>query len=59
MILNSSQQYRLWQLANNSGASSIMSEGGEVEFVIEGDTLRGVLKNTNRKIIRSRRKKDL
>jgi hypothetical protein len=59
MILNSSQQYRLWQLANNSGAAGGTSEGGEVEFVIEGDTLRGVLKNTNRKIIRSRRKKDL
>lgn len=59
MILNSSQQYRLWQLANNSVATGIMSDGGEVEFIIEGDTLRGVLKNTNRKITRRGRKKDL
>lgn len=49
MILNSSQQGKLWQAINsgNLGASNPVLEGA-VEFEIRGDTLYGVLSNYNK-----------
>ena len=45
MILNQSQQGRLFDIANGGGSS-----GGEVTFRIQGSTLVGVLSNHNRKL---------
>ena len=53
MILNGSQQARLFNILNNGGIySSNGISGGEVEFKIKGSTLVGVLKNHTSKISR-------
>lgn len=44
MILNKSQQGNLWRMINNGGG------GGQVEFVIKGDALKGVLRNHDRRL---------
>ena len=49
MILNGTQQARLFHLLNSSGFSNIEEETSEVEFKISGDTLVGLLNNYNRK----------
>lgn len=61
MVLNSSQQYRLWNLANGRSAlqTGDVGQGGKVEFEIHGNVLRGVLKNTNKSLKRAGRKTDL
>jgi hypothetical protein len=58
LVLNSSQQMRLWNLANGRGSveGNPLSEGGTVDFVLQGNALRGVLKNTNRGLKRAGRK---
>lgn len=54
MILNSHQQKNLFSLLNNDVAASAVNsfQPGEVEFIITGDNLRGVLKNMNNKQLR-------
>ena len=44
MILNSTQQARLWNMVNGK-SSAVGTGGGKVEFEIKGDRLVGVLKN--------------
>lgn len=51
MILNGSQQARLFHILNNGGLGSTnINTGGEVEFKIKGSTLVGILKNHTSKI---------
>lgn len=52
MILNGSQQARLFAMANGSNSSN--GRGATVEFEIKGDKLVGVLNNYNKKMIRTR-----
>ena len=61
LVLNSSQQMRLWNLANGRGSvdGNTLAEGGTVEFVLQGNALRGVLKNTNRGLKRAGRKTNI
>lgn len=49
MILNGSQQKKLFNLLNSNGAIGGFN-GGQVEFKINGSTLRGVLKNYDNKM---------
>jgi len=49
MILNSDQQARLWNLVNGGGAKIAQGiGGGQVEFVLRGKELYGVLRNFGR-----------
>lgn len=48
MILNGSQQARLFRMLN-SGNNSSNNSGGNVEFILRGDTLIGLMKNTEKK----------
>lgn len=51
MILNGSQQRRLFNLLNsNGGMSNQSSFGGKVEFKISGSDLKGVLRNYDKKM---------
>lgn len=53
MILNGTQQKRLFDLLNGSGNfGNSNTIGGEVKFVIKGNDLEGVLKNYNKKLSR-------
>lgn len=49
MILNGSQQKKLFNLLDSNGATGGFN-GGQVEFKINGSTLRGVLKNYDNKM---------
>ena len=49
MIINGSQQKRLWDAISNNKLQS-GSSGGEVNFKIKGTELFGVLKNYNNKM---------
>jgi hypothetical protein len=50
MILNGSQQKRLFDLLNGTGTlNAPQSTSGEVKFVIKGNDLEGVLKNITKK----------
>ena len=51
MILNGTQQKRLFNLLNGSGSrnGSVVGDGGNVKFRIKGNSLYGVLKNHNQK----------
>lgn len=49
MILNQKQQSNLFRMLNNGGGNKT---SGQVEFVIKGTTLQGVLNNTNKKLSR-------
>lgn len=50
MILNTQQQRNLFNLLNNPNAAN--SNGGQVEFTIKGQDLKGVLRNYDTKISR-------
>lgn len=52
MILNGSQQARLFQVLNGAAPTfgNNGTNGGKVDFKIKGTVLRGVLRNTNKKI---------
>ncbi|MDE6477105.1 MAG: phage tail tape measure protein [Mycoplasmoidaceae bacterium] len=54
MILNGRQQGNLFKLLNNNVNSNTNNGGGHVEFVISGSQLRGVLKNYNNKISKTK-----
>lgn len=49
MILNGSQQAKLFNMLNNGGLSNNTSTSGQVEFKIKGNELVGVLNNYNHK----------
>lgn len=49
MILNGSQQSRLFRMLNDGRVSNNSNGGGNVEFVLRGDTLIGLMKNTEKK----------
>ena len=49
MILNGTQQKRLFAIANGIGVGDDAIEGGTVKFEISGDVLAGVLNNHNAK----------
>lgn len=49
MILNGTQQKRLFAIANGIGVGNDTIEGGTVRFEISGDILAGVLNNHNAK----------
>lgn len=53
MILNGRQQAELFAMAN-SGTTNSNSRGNQVEFIIRGDKLVGILNNYNRKISNTR-----
>ena len=56
MVLNSSHINKLWNFINSPMDTGVApSTTGQVEFFIQGDMLRGVLKNTNRKLARQGR----
>lgn len=48
MILNGSQQARLFDILDGAGATN--NKGGQVEFKISGSTLKGVLRNYDNKM---------
>lgn len=48
MILNGSQQARLFNILDGAGATN--NSGGQVEFKISGSTLKGVLRNYDNKM---------
>lgn len=50
MILNNSQQRNLFNMLNNKGAVGNNLANGEVEFVISGSVLKGVLRNYDKKM---------
>lgn len=50
MILNGSQQKTLFNMLNNKGAVGNNLANGEVEFVISGSVLKGVLRNYDKKM---------
>lgn len=55
MIMNGSQQQRLWNIINgNSPISNAPTTGGQVVFKINGDALTGVLKNYNSKLSKTK-----
>ena len=49
MILNGSQQKKLFNSLNSNGAIGGASMGGQVEFKINGSVLKGVLRNYDKK----------
>lgn len=49
MILNGSQQSRLFRMLNDGRVSNNSNGGGNVEFVLRGDTLIGLMKNAEKK----------
>ncbi len=56
MVLNSGHINKLWNFINSPMDTGVApSTTGQVEFFIQGDMLRGVLKNTNRKLARQGR----
>lgn len=50
MILNGSQQKNLFNMLNNKGAVGGNAMSGDVEFVISGSNLKGVLRNYDKKM---------
>lgn len=50
MILNGSQQKNLFNMLNNKGAVGGNVMSGDVEFVISGSNLKGVLRNYDKKM---------
>lgn len=46
MVLNSSQQARLWNTLNSVGAGSGRQQ--EIRFTLRGNDIKGALSNTNR-----------
>lgn len=49
MILNGTQQSRLFRMLNNPTITTTISDGGSVTFTIHGSDLQGTLNNYNRK----------
>ena len=50
MILNGSQQRRLFNILNGSNGTAQSSLNGKVEFKISGSDLKGVLRNYDKKM---------